>query len=62
MQEAGAEQNSKVGGDIRAGQREERGQLTAVVGDGLILTEVQAHSWKDVDERIQKSHAPGAPH
>lgn len=44
MLEAGTEENSKIGGDIRAGQREEREQLTAVVGIRLILTAVQTYS------------------
>ena len=41
MQECGTEQDSEVGRDIRAGQREKGGQLTAIVGDGMGLTEIQ---------------------
>lgn len=44
MQETRAEQNSETGGDITAGKGKERGQLTAVVGDKLIPTEVKIHS------------------
>ena len=35
---------TEVDGDIRAGQREERGHLTAVVANGTVLMEVQVGS------------------
>ena len=44
MHQAGTQQDYEVDGDIRAGQREERGYLTAVVANGMVLTEVQVGS------------------
>ena len=35
---------TEVDGDIRAGQKEERGHRTAVVANGMVLTEVQVGS------------------
>lgn len=62
MQEAGAEQGSETCSHVRAGQRVERGQLTAEVVDILSPTEVEIESYKDIDESIQKSQKPRAPH
>lgn len=54
----GANQRSDVGGDIKAGQREEGQQLAAVVRGGMGLTEVQVHRGGDVNNCVQKTQAP----
>ena len=56
------QQDYEVDGDIRAGQREERGHLTAVVANGMVLTEVQVGSFEDIDKSFQETQAPWAPH
>jgi hypothetical protein len=38
------EHDSDIGGDIRAGEKEERRNLTSVVVNGSVLIEVQIHS------------------
>lgn len=58
MQECRADHNSHIGGDIRAGQRKEGGQLTAIVWNGVGFTEVHRYSWKNIDDCIQKTQAP----
>ena len=52
------QQDYEVDGDIRAGQREERGHLTAVVANGMVLTEVQVGSFEDIDKSFQETQAP----
>ena len=52
---SGEGQNTDIDGDIGTRQREEGGQLTGVVVDGLGLTEVQVNSQKHNDDCIKKS-------
>ena len=55
---SGEGQNTDIDGDIGTRQREEGGQLTGVVVDGLGLTEIQINSQKHSDDCIERSQAP----
>ena len=60
--QAGTQKDYQVDGDIRPGQREERGHLAAVAANGMVLTEVQVSSFEDIDKSFQETQAPWAPH
>ena len=59
---SGEGQDTDIDGDIGTRQREEGGQLTGVVVDGLGLTEIQINSQERNDDCIERGQAPGAPH